>query len=114
MNSTTNLNLDNFTNDQEFDFLNALNKNDSSFYENDVDSPDDSPFSNILLNCKYLDENQFVTRYNNLKDFSFVTFNIQSLQAKFTEFENTILNLQANKTQESYRSQIQAVGPQLR
>ncbi len=95
MNNTSSLNLEDFAKNQDFNFLNFVNNNNHA-EENDNNYIDDSPYTNIRLNCNYIDENQFISRYGNLKDFSFVSFNIQSLQAKFTEFENTILNLKTN------------------
>ena len=87
------LNLTKLSTDQEFDFLNIYH---SCNHDNIIDQADDSLYSNINLSCKFIDENDYISDNKNIKDFSFFSFNIQSLQAKFVEFENTILNLKDN------------------
>ena len=54
---------------------------------------DDSPYANIDIKCKYLDEFQYCLEYKNLKNLSFMTFNIQSLQSKFNQFKDMMQNL---------------------
>ena len=48
------------------------------------------------MSCKYYDEIQFTSKFQNVKNFYFLSLNIQSLPAKFNEFQEFINNLQVN------------------
>ena len=61
------------------------------------DNIDDSPYSNLQVQCNYFDENQFASKYFNSNKFSIMSFNIQSLPSKFDEFQELIQNFQINK-----------------
>ena len=69
--------------------LHSLNPHD--------DNIDDSPYSNLQVQCNYFDESQFVSKYFNCNKFSIMSFNIQSLPSKFNEFQEFIQNFQINK-----------------
>ena len=95
MDNSENLTLDNLNNNQEFNFLNTLSNQDTNIQSpSDTDLLNDSPYSDIKLYCSYQDENEFVSKYNNLNEFSFMSFNIQSLAAKFSDFQEQIHFLQ--------------------
>ena len=97
MNNIPNVSLDNLNSEQEYDFLNVLSNHDSPLKPPiDNDYYDDSLYNNIQLKCKYFDENQFIDKHKNLNKFSYLSFNIQSLPAKFSDFQGLINNLQIN------------------
>ena len=88
--------LDNINSDPQFNFLSFFTAEDEdnsvpdSFFINNQCSP----YSNINLNCSYLD-------VENLKDleinkFSVLSLNIQSLPAKFAEFSDLISQFPTN------------------
>ena len=84
--------LDNLNNSPSFNFFNSLSN--SELYNDE--NYDDSPYSNLDVSCKYYDEIQFTSKFQNVKNFSFLSLNIQSLPAKFNEFQEFINNLQVN------------------
>ena len=88
-------NLDSFEHNQDFNFLNSLNNCDLFNYNED-DNYVDSPYHNVQLQCKYLDETQYISQFSKTKDITFLSFNIQSLPAKFSEFNQFIHNLFIN------------------
>ena len=61
------------------------------------DDSNDSPYSNLDVQCSYFDENQYINNFKNLKNISILSLNIQSLPSKFAEFQELIQNLQINK-----------------
>ena len=61
------------------------------------DDSNDSPYSNLNVQCSYFDENQFINNFKILKNISILSLNIQSLPSKFAEFQELIQNLQINK-----------------
>jgi hypothetical protein len=86
--------LRSMTTDPNFDFMNILNNfeaNDDNYISND------SPYDNTIISCSYLDELQFSTSYKNSEKFSLVSFNTQSLSAKFLEFNELIIMLQTDR-----------------
>ena len=72
----------------QFDFLSQVHdQNDNNFFSANYNNNiiDDSPYSQINFKCDYFDENEFIDTYKNLGKFSFLSWNIQSLPAKFFE-----------------------------
>ena len=92
------LSLNNISRDQAFDFLHTLAMNDTIVHSpSDNNVPDDSPYNNIKLQCSYLNEYQFIEKYKNLNELSFMSFNIQSLPSKFSELQILIQLLQFHR-----------------
>ncbi len=86
--------LNYISNSPDFDFLKSLNQDttgEDNFFR------DDSPYSNIEISCKYMDEISYVHDFKNLNNFSLLSLNIQSLTAKFAEFSEMLDNFQINK-----------------
>jgi len=54
---------------------------------------DETPYSESLFSCKYLDETSFCTQFRNNSKFFVMSLNIQSLKAKFNDFRQLISNL---------------------
>ena len=77
--------IDNLNTDPSFNFSNSLFN--SYLFNTHDDDIDDSPYSNLDVKCTYFDENQYVMNFKNLKKFSILSLNIQSLPSKFTEFQ---------------------------
>jgi exonuclease III len=71
------------------DFLDILRGNDD-----DIDL--NSPYSNSEISCEIYDTANFTSTFSNSKNFSMMSLNIQSLQAKFSEFEEYIYELSRN------------------
>ena len=70
--------------------------NNSDLIGTNDDDVNDSPYSKLKLSCSYMDETQFVTKFSNRKKFSYLSWNIQSLPAKFNEFQEFINVLSHN------------------
>ena len=80
-----------------FNFCNSLFSSDFfSLNPHDV-GENDSPYSNLDVQCNYFDESKFVSTYSKTDKFSIFSLNIQSLPAKFHEFQELIQNFQVNK-----------------
>lgn len=85
--------LENLANNPLFNFTNNLSNNEYLISANNDDLIDDSPYSNLDISCKYLDESSFCNTYKNNTNFSFLSLNLQSIHAKFTEFHEFITNM---------------------
>ena len=86
--------IDNLSINPKYDFLKNLLE--PSIINEDEDfsgSPYDS--SNIL--CTYIDPNEYSVSFRNLKNFSIMSFNIQSLSAKFQELKELMHIFASNK-----------------
>jgi hypothetical protein len=68
------------------DFLDLFCKND-----NDPDLC--SPYSNSDISCEFYDTENFISTFSNKQNFSIMSLNIQSLPAKFNEFEEFMQQL---------------------
>jgi hypothetical protein len=81
--------IDNLATDPNFNFLNKLSNSDDD---------DDylSPYENLANNSMYLDEHTYHTNFKNCPDFTMLTLNIQSLPAKFSEFDEFITLMSHN------------------
>ena len=92
-NSTNAFSIDNITNSQDFNFLEQLNNSD--LFSNILNDEYiyDLPYANTHIQCKYADEYAFANEFSNINSFSYMTFNIQSLQSKFNQFQDMMQNL---------------------
>ena len=68
------------------DFINLLQNND------DDDDPS-SPYINSEISCEYYDTENFLSTFGKMSNFLMISLNIQSLPAKFAEFEEFITEL---------------------
>ena len=89
--------LDNLSNDPAFNFLNTISETTNAEEDYKMYDFSDSPYHNCNILCSYMDETKFSNTYKNLKNFSFMSLNIQSLPSKFIEFNDMISNLNVNK-----------------
>ena len=88
--------LDNFSNDPAFNFLNTISETTDADEDNKMYDFSDSPYNNCNILCSYMDETKFSCTYKNLKKFSFMSLNIQSLPSKFIDLNDMISNLNVN------------------
>jgi len=88
--------LTNIMSNPSFNFSNSLVNADFCTLNPNNCNEDDSPYTNLDISCSYKDESSFISTYSHLNRFSIMSFNIQSLPAKFTEFQEFILNLNLN------------------
>jgi hypothetical protein len=78
----------------EFNFLNKIL--DISDNEHDFDF-NDSPYETTNITCEYIDPTSYASTFKNLHEISLMSFNVQSLSAKFSEFKDmTQLLMNAN------------------
>ena len=59
---------------------------------------DDSPYSNLLIDCKHLSEEKFLEMYGSKqqnKSLSFLSLNCQGLNSKFSEIKEFNNNLKS-------------------
>ncbi len=81
--------------DPKFDFLHQFLSNDSAnpntHFFNDFP---DNPYEEFSIKCNYFDESQFINKFSNLKKFSFLSLNTQSLPAKHSELSEFIYSLE--------------------
>ena len=97
MDNDSDFSLNNLNTNPSFNFCNSLLNSDLYSLNPHDDNIDDSPYSNLQVQCNYLDENQFASKYFYSNKFSIMSFNIQSLPSKFNEFQELIQNFQINK-----------------
>ena len=86
--SNVNFSIDNLNVDPSFNFSNSLFN--SELLNTQDDDSNDSLYSNLDVQCSYLDENQYINNFKNLKNISILSLNIQSLSSKFAEFQELI------------------------
>jgi len=91
MDNITELGVDGIENNPDFDFLNrfAQNNDDDSILQNNTFET--SPYSEILIGCRYSDLNQVPAKFKN--NFSVISLNIQSLQAKINDLVDWVSEL---------------------
>ena len=85
--------LSDLQNNENYDFLSQLNnnnRNDTNFNEILGEDPVYSLYDDLSLNCDYFDEQEFASRFENNKNFSVLSWNIQSLPSKFSEFKDSL------------------------
>jgi endonuclease/exonuclease/phosphatase family metal-dependent hydrolase len=91
MDSVHDFSIDNFSNDPKYDFLNSL-------FSNDEPNPYDyseSPYDVCNISSIYTTEYEFIKLKNVKNQASVMSFNIQSISAKFNEFFNFVALLQS-------------------
>jgi hypothetical protein len=94
MSGTNNLNVGNLVDNPNFDFVKILSQNNVtdnddgtfSFLRSDEI---DSPYSNNIINCSYVDHLD-ICRSNLNSKVNILSLNVQSLQAKFSELKDLI------------------------
>ncbi len=84
------LSLDEISNSQDYNFLEQLSNADFFNLRHEDTNFNDSPYSNIDVQCKYYDETQYTSIFNNVNAFTYMSFNIQSLTSKFLQFQEMI------------------------
>jgi hypothetical protein len=81
--------------DPKFDFVHQFLSNDcanpNTHFFNDFS---DNPYEEFSIKCNYFDESQFINKFSNLKKFSFLSLNTQSLPAKHCELSEFIYSLE--------------------
>jgi hypothetical protein len=82
MDSVHNFSLDAISNDPNYEFLNSLFTNDEpNFYDYS-----ESPYDVCNINSSYTTEYDFIKLKNVKNQLSIMSFNIQSISAKYNEF----------------------------
>jgi hypothetical protein len=89
---TNNLSIGGLTANPNFDFINNINSNSNddhgslNFFDDNVDSP----YNPNSFNCSYVDINTLCNSNNHPKNLSFMSLNIQSLPAKYSELKDLL------------------------
>jgi exonuclease III len=92
MDSVHDFSIDAISADPKYDFLNSLFSNDEqNFYDYS-----ESPYDACNISSTYTTEYDFIKLKNVKNQVSVMSFNIQSISAKFQEFFNFIVLLRAN------------------
>ena len=80
-----------------FDFLRQFLSNDCEQNPNSninlFNEATDNPYDNLSIKCNYFDEAQYICEHRNLKKFSLLSLNTQSLPAKYNELCEFIYSL---------------------
>ena len=87
------ISLSDLQNNDNYDFLSQLYSNNSdidNFNQILDEEPASLTYNEFNINCTYFDEQEFVSKYENNKNFSFLSWNIQSLPSKFNEFKDSL------------------------
>jgi Endonuclease/Exonuclease/phosphatase family len=87
------LNLESIINNPEYDFLEKIRIFDDSLNNDNFINCNDSPYGECTVKCNYLDETQFYDAYSNNNRIMVMTWNVQSLPAKFEEFKDLITHM---------------------
>ena len=95
MGSNDSFSLADLMSDPKFDFLHQFLSNDcanpNTHFLNDFS---DNPYEEFSITSNYFDESQFISKFSNLKKFSFLSLNTQSLPAKYCELSEFIYSLE--------------------
>jgi len=85
MDNTNLYSLNCLSTDPKFDFISTMNNinSDEAEYVS-------SPYEDNSFSCFYVDPAEYTTMYRNCKNVSIMSFNIQSIAAKFSEFTEFI------------------------
>lgn len=83
-----NIALSDLQNNNIYDFISQLN--DNPFNETLNDEPIHSLYDDISVKCGYFDEQEFIDKFEKNTNFSVLSWNIQSLPSKFTEFQDNL------------------------
>ena len=89
-------NINNLSTDKNFDFINSLHSSYADgTKDNYFNSCSDSPYDRLYFNCLYSSPADYRGR-NNDNELTIMSFNIQSLNAKFSDLCELIELLQSN------------------
>jgi hypothetical protein len=95
--STTPFSLADLMSDPSFDFLRPFLSNDCEQNQNSNINPfnkaTDNPYDDLSIKCNYFDEDQYICEHKNLKKFSLLWLNTQSLPAYYNELCEFIYSL---------------------
>jgi hypothetical protein len=94
MDNFTEFSLNNLSVNPKFDFIKTLFEPTDNTDEEDFFG---SPYDSSNISCSYLDPLEYSSRFSNLKHVSIMSFNIQSLPAKFHELKELIHMLSSSK-----------------
>jgi endonuclease/exonuclease/phosphatase family metal-dependent hydrolase len=94
MDNFTEFSLNNLSVNPKFDFIKTLFEPADNTDEEDFFG---SPYDSSNISCSYLDPLEYSSRFSNLKHVSIMSFNIQSLPAKFHELKELIHMLSSSK-----------------
>ena len=53
----------------------------------------DSPYDDIILNCEYFDNDEFINRYKENTEYSLISWNIQGLNAKLMNLRILLISI---------------------
>jgi endonuclease/exonuclease/phosphatase (EEP) superfamily protein YafD len=77
--------------DPKYDFLSQFSSESDGISNYEIfNEANDNPYESLQISCDYYDENEYSLKYRNLKNFSMLSLNIQSLSAKFNEFRELL------------------------
>ena len=77
--------------DPKYDFLSQFSPESEGISNYEIfNEADDNPYESLQIACDYYDENEYSLKFQNLKNFSMLSINIQSLSAKFNEFRDLL------------------------
>jgi len=88
--------LESIERDPDYNFLNKFNTEHDILVFDQNDLPD-SPFKDLENSCNYYDENSLCSKFSTYDNFSAMSINIQSLPAKFNQFNLLINSLNQKK-----------------
>lgn len=80
-----------FQSRDDFNFQSKLNSNND-----EVNYFQDSPYDNCMIDCKYYDETDYISKFKNKRHVSLMSLNIQGIHSKFSEFSELITSLSNN------------------
>jgi len=90
--------LERIVNDPDFNFLNKIqNEDDVVAFEQGQDPASDSPYKDFVNSCNYYDEISLTEKFGQNSNFSAMSFNVQSLPAKFGQLQTLLNNLNTKK-----------------
>jgi endonuclease/exonuclease/phosphatase (EEP) superfamily protein YafD len=77
--------------DPKYDFLSQFSPESEGISNYEIfNEANDNPYESLQIACDYYDENEYSLKFQNLKNFSMLSINIQSLSAKFNEFRDLL------------------------
>jgi exonuclease III len=96
MDDNTNITLEAVSNNPNYDFINKICSLSNSQNDERFINVNDSPYVDSNIICSYIDELSFYEKFKNDKRLSVMSLNIQSLPAKYSEFEEMIKHMSLN------------------
>ena len=88
-----NFSIDTILQNINYDFLTKFNNSNLNGFDFE------SPYYGLDLSCKYFSENDFIDKCSNWKNLKFLSWNIQSLRAKFEQLKDYVDFLKDKKVQ---------------